>query len=106
MNEFQSLTASAFRESIRVTGETEFRLRGSLRSGSLTDLTEEEKFDLGQIVTKAQATLEFPAERFSPALRNGELVSFTRDGANKVLRIGKITADEVSINLILADPNE
>lgn len=105
-NEFLDLAKLAFAESIAITGATKFRLRGAEKSGSLTDLTEEEKFEMGQIIANVVATLEFPYERFTPALVNGEKVSFPRDGGTKVLRIGRVEADEVSIRIALADPNE
>lgn len=105
-NEFLEMAASAFAESVGVTGATQFRIRNLPREGSFTDLTEEEKMEWGQIVANASATLEFAVERFTPPLVNGERVQVTRAGGTKAMRIGKVIADEVSIRLVLTDPDE
>lgn len=104
--EFEDLTRLAFAESLTVTGTVHFRIRTLNREGSISDLTEEEKFEMGQIVPHAVATLEFAAERFQPSLVNGEKVYVTRRGTTETYRVGKVTGDEVSIQLLLANPNE
>jgi len=105
MTEFQALNHSAMAESIAVTGATLFRLRALEYSGSLTDLTEDEKFEMGQVIPGVAATLEFARVDFVPPLRNGERVSFSRDGKARTMRVGRVTMDEVSIVLALQDTN-
>lgn len=105
MTEFQRLSKNALQEHIRTVGGVAFTFRGIQYTGTRTELTEEERVSVGQVIRDAVATLLFPFEVFTPAIRNGEKVTFTAQPGVKgeTLRIGHIEINRLAIKLTLQD---